>query len=125
MHELSIASELWRMCEERRQRARAGPVRHVRVAVGELASLEPELLAHAWEAVVGEGGARLTIDWHPARQTCASCGDVAERQPGSWLRLCPVCWTPLRVVGGSELDLVEIEFVGTPSEEPSACRTSS
>jgi len=83
------------------------------VAVGELAAVEPELLAFAWEAVTADGpdaGARLDIEWHPARQCCPSCGDVVERQPGSWLRLCPDCESPLQLDGGHDLDILSFAF---------------
>lgn len=119
MHELSIAEELHRLCGAERERHAAGRIDEVLVAVGELSSIEPDLLVHAWEAVVADGpdeGARLTIDWRPARQTCARCGEVGERQAGSWLRLCPTCSLPLRLEGGGELDLLRIVFQDIEAE---------
>ena len=118
MHELSIAQELLRLCEERlppRQRLCT-----VRIAVGELASVEPDQLQFAWEAVVAgtaHAAAGLVIQWCPARQTCEGCGDVAERQPGTWLRQCPHCGRPLAVHGGNELDLLSI---GTDFSHPAS-----
>lgn len=109
MHELSIAEELLRLCGERL--AAGERLASVHVAIGELASVEPDLLRFAWQAVVAgtcHADSRLDIDWHAARQTCRTCGDVADRQPGSWLRLCPQCQQPLQVVGGDELDLLEV-----------------
>jgi hydrogenase nickel insertion protein HypA len=112
VHELSIATELLRVCEER-LRARGGAaLARVRVAVGELSSVDPSLLAYAWEGVVAGGPherAALDVEWRPAVQSCAACGVVAERQPGSWLRLCPTCGAPLAIAGGDELDLLSIE----------------
>lgn len=119
MHELSLATELLRLCRAERARHAAGRVAEVRVAIGELSSVEPRLLAHAWEAVVDGGpdaSARLEIDWRPARQTCAACGEVSERQPGSWLRLCPTCSLPLHLEGGAELDLLRIVFQDAETE---------
>lgn len=110
MHELSIAEALLALC---RERLPAGErLATVHVAVGELASLEPELLRFAWQALVTgtpHADATLAIAWHAAEQRCADCGDVAERQPGSWLRLCPTCRSPLQVTGGDQLDLLRIE----------------
>ncbi|MCC6409324.1 MAG: hydrogenase maturation nickel metallochaperone HypA [Planctomycetes bacterium] len=111
MHELSIVEGLLKLVLA--DRAERGPsdraVRAVRVAIGELASVEPTQLAHAWQSVASEHG-ELVVEWCRARQVCATCGEVPERQPGSWLRLCPACGDPLRVEGGDELDLVEIEY---------------
>lgn len=109
MHELSIATELLRLCRERL--AAGQRLRSVRIVIGELASLEPDLLRFAWQAVTSgsvDDAAMLEVTWSPARQSCASCGDVAERQPGTWLRLCPGCGQPLHVRGGDELDLIGV-----------------
>jgi len=110
VHELSIAEELLRLCGERLQPGQR--LHAVRIAVGELASVEPELLQFAWQGLTlgtAHDGATLTIDWRPARQLCTACGEVAERQPGSWLRLCPHCQQALSIAGGSELDLLAID----------------
>ena len=83
------------------------------MAIGELAAVEPKLLEFAWQAVTADGvdaGARLDVEWHAVRQLCESCGDVAEPQAGSWLRLCPDCSAPLRLEGGRELDLLSLSF---------------
>ena len=127
MHELSVAEAIERAALAARP-AGAGRLVRARVVVGELASLEPELLLGAWRTLAAAGagpratlepGATLEIDWRPARQTCAACGEVEERRPGSWLRTCPFCRGPLAVEGGAELDLVELEFevAGEPAEE--------
>jgi hydrogenase nickel incorporation protein HypA/HybF len=118
MHELGIATEIYRTCREAMDARGGGRLERVAVAIGELAGVEPELIAYAWEAVVQGGpdaGSRLEVDWRPARQECSSCGEVAERAPGSWLRLCPRCSRPLRVEGGCELDVLQVAF--TPAEE--------
>jgi hydrogenase nickel insertion protein HypA len=121
VHELSIAEALFGLC---RERVPAGErLTIVRIAVGELASIEPDQLQFAWEAVTAGGdhaGARLEVDWRPARQTCATCGEVAERQPGTWLRVCPHCELPLQIDGGHELDLLELEVepLSSPFHRP-------
>ncbi|MGD8376647.1 MAG: hydrogenase maturation nickel metallochaperone HypA [Acidobacteriota bacterium] len=112
MHELGIALEIHRACRE--HAPADGRLESVTVAIGELSSVEPELLRHAWEATVAAGpdaGAVLEIEWHPARQICSRCGDVPERSPGTWLRLCPRCGDPLRVDGGDQLDLLRFTFL--------------
>ena len=121
MHELSIALELWRLCRAESDERSGLRVLNVHIAVGELASIDPTLLEYAWNDVAaGARGAapKLVVDWCPAHQVCARCGEIAGRQPGSWMRLCPECEAPLRVEGGGELDLLEIEF-----EEPQGAAT--
>jgi len=112
MHEMGIALGILRICRE----AAPGPGRisRVRVAIGELAAVEPELLLSAWEAAVpGTPAADSVLDirFCPARQLCASCGEIEGRVPGSWLRLCPSCGMPLAIEGGDELDVLELEYI--------------
>jgi Zn finger protein HypA/HybF involved in hydrogenase expression len=112
VHELSVAEAIERAALAARP-AGAGRLVRARVVVGELASLEPELLLAAWRTLAAAGaepGATLEIEWRPARQTCAACGEVEERRPGTWLRTCPFCRGPLALEGGGELDLVQLEF---------------
>jgi hydrogenase nickel insertion protein HypA len=120
MHELSIATELYAACRREVEGRGGGRIEAVTVAVGELSAVEPALLGFAWEALTGDGadrGARLSIDWRPARQQCPACGPVAERQPGSWLRLCPACSLPLVIEGGRELDIISIEYQAAKTAE--------
>jgi hydrogenase nickel incorporation protein HypA/HybF len=113
MHEMGIAAEIHRIA--RHAAAGHGEVRleRVRLAIGELAALEPDLLEFAWTALVAGGpdeGSVLEIDWRRARQTCEACGEIVGRAPGSWLRLCPECGRALRVSGGDELDVLQVVF---------------
>ncbi|MGE5180304.1 MAG: hydrogenase maturation nickel metallochaperone HypA [Bacteroidota bacterium] len=108
MHEMSLATEVYRLC---RSRAAGGRIERVKVAVGELSAVEPELLRYAWEAVTSGGadvGAVLEIDWREAAQVCASCGARAARVAGGWLAACPACGGALRIEGGRELDVLEL-----------------
>jgi len=120
VHELSVATELYRLCRSEQRRHGAGALLEVQVDCGELSAVEPELLRFAWQALVQGGpdeGARLEIRWCPARQLCPQCGEVAERQLGSWLRLCPSCALPLALEGGDQLDLVRVTFQSIPVPE--------
>lgn len=113
MHELSIAEEILRA--SRAAMRERGGVRLERavVAVGELTALEPELLRFAWEALTADGpdaGSVLEVQWRPAAQHCTHCGDLPGHRPGDWLPLCPTCGEPLKVVGGQELDLLQVSF---------------
>ena len=120
MHELSLATEIYRTCRASVEARGSGRLDSVRVAIGELAAVEPELLVYAWEAVVAGGpddGAKLEVEWHPARLVCATCGEVAEREPGRWLRLCPTCAQSVHAEGGDELDVIQLSYTPGEAEE--------
>jgi hydrogenase nickel incorporation protein HypA/HybF len=115
MHEMGIAAEVYRIARETADGRGGGALESVAVLVGELSAVEPELLTFAWEAIVGGGpdeGARLVIECRRARQLCPQCGEIAERAPGSWLRLCPRCNGTLSLEGGDELDVRSVVFEG-------------
>ena len=110
---MGLAAEIHRIARD--AAGGNGPVHLtcVRLAIGELAAVEPQLLDFAWKALTAGGpdeGALLEVDWRRARQTCATCGDVPERAPGSWLRLCPACGGALCLEGGDELDVLQVVF---------------
>lgn len=113
MHELSLATEVLRTCRTRIDAQGGGRLERVRLAVGELAAVEPELLRFAWDALVQGGpdaGAALEVEWRRARQVCAHCGHAPERAAGEWLARCPRCARPLRIEGGDELDLLSFSY---------------
>jgi hydrogenase nickel incorporation protein HypA/HybF len=120
VHELNLATEIYRTCRATIDARGRGRLESVRVAVGELSAIEPELLVYAWEAVVSGGpdqGAKLEVEWHSARQVCPSCGQRLEHEPGAWLRLCPSCGGVVRIEGGDEMDVVDLTY--TPDEQES------
>ena len=116
MHEMGLAVEIRRLAREAvagRGRVR---IEIVRVAVGELSAVEPDLLAFAWEAAVAgteDATSKLDVDFRPARQCCRACGEIGGRVPGSWLRLCPRCGDALTVSGGDDLDVLSVVFEET------------
>ncbi len=113
MHEMGVAAEVRRIARESVADRGPGRITCVRLAVGDLAAIEPELLKYAWDALVTgtpEEGATLEVDWRPAKQTCSVCGDLPGRAPGTWLRLCPRCDGLLRVTGGDDLDVLSVVF---------------
>jgi hydrogenase nickel incorporation protein HypA/HybF len=112
MHETAIALEILRASQEAVAQHGGGKLVRVKVAVGELAAVEPELLRYAWEAATAgtsAAGAQLEVAFCPAVQRCPSCGPV-PREPGAWVPLCLSCGAPLLVEGGTELDLLQVEF---------------
>ncbi len=113
LHELSIATEIYRLAREAADGRGGGRLLTVRVAVGELSAIEPDLLSFAWEAITsgnGDAASSLEIEFRTARQLCKGCGEVPERAPGDWLRLCPRCGAPLALEGGDDLDLLQVSF---------------
>ncbi len=115
---MGIAAEIYRIARGTADERVGGPLESVTVVVGELAAVEPDLLDFAWRAMVegtSDAQARLLVDWRAARQICSRCGDIRERVPGSWLRLCPHCQGPLAVSGGDELEVRTIAFSDGPS----------
>jgi len=99
--------------EEEAELGGRGRLVTVKVAIGELAAVEPELLRLAWEAAVAGGpdaGARLEVRWCPTHRRCPACAAPKDRAEGSWMPLCPDCGAPLQVEGGQELDLESVEF---------------
>jgi hydrogenase nickel incorporation protein HypA/HybF len=118
---MGIAVSIYEIAREAVASLGPGQVRSVRIAIGELAAVEPDLLRYAWEAVTAGGadaGAELDVDWCRARQFCSSCNEEKDRAEGSWLRLCPDCEQPLRVEGGTELDVIRVEYDAEEDDEP-------
>ena len=121
MHEMSLAAEIHGIARATADDRGGGPLESVTVVVGELSAVEPELLEFAWKAQVAGGadeGSRLIVEWRRARQICGSCGEVPERGPGSWMRLCPRCGDPLSVEGGDELDVRAVAFSESAAGAP-------
>jgi Zn finger protein HypA/HybF involved in hydrogenase expression len=119
---MSIAVEIYRVCREAVKDHGPGRIERVRVAVGELSAVEPDLLDFAWQALTtdtGDAGSEFEAIWCPARQYCASCDADKPRAEGSWLRLCPDCGLPLQVSGGDELDVIELTYIADDEDEPS------
>ena len=118
---MGIALEVYRTCRETVQEHGGGRLQRVRLAVGELSAVEPELLGYAWEAVVvgtPDEGAELEVEWRPAVQLCVGCAERKQRSEGSWLRVCPDCGLPLQVTGGDDLDVLELSFESDEGGEP-------
>jgi hydrogenase nickel incorporation protein HypA/HybF len=120
MHEMGIATEIYRLSREAMAKEGGGQLETVIVAIGDRTGVEPDLLSFAWEAITTGGtdhAAKLEVQWCPARQLCENCGEVAERAPGSWLRVCPRCDGVLRLEGGEELDLLRVSFTTDDNPE--------
>ncbi len=110
MHEYSIVAALLARVEAEAKSRQAIAVHKLRVQVGELSGVEPELLASAYELFRERSvcaAAELEVVPVPARWECPECG--GEIASGAVLR-CPACAAPARLSGGGEILLEQIEM---------------
>jgi hydrogenase nickel incorporation protein HypA/HybF len=111
MHEVTIAEGLIRMLEDETKRHGASRIKEVNVRVGELSNCVPDALMFAFEtSTVGTvaEGAKLNIEYVPARGRCERCDLVFEVE--SAIFLCPQCnQIAGEIVSGKELDLVDFD----------------
>ncbi len=110
MHEYSIVEALMGRVESEARTRRAISVGRIRVALGELSGVDPELLSKAYEVFREKTlceTADLEIRTVPARWACPSCG--LPLAPGEILR-CPSCQIPARLEAGDEIVLEQIEM---------------
>jgi hydrogenase nickel incorporation protein HypA/HybF len=110
VHEYSLMTALMERVEEEAAAHRAVAVHRVRVIIGELSGVEPDLLESAF-AIVRAGticdGAALEIERVAARWACPACRrplDAGERLQ------CPACGTPAALASGGEILLGQIEL---------------
>lgn len=119
MHEISVAESILESAV--RLIPESARLESVCVSVGELSTIEPDLLRFAWQALTENtphGHAALEIQWCEARQYCPRCDRAHDRPPGDWMPACPRCSQPLEIQGGYELDLLKIAYLeGQPSSK--------
>jgi hydrogenase nickel incorporation protein HypA/HybF len=110
MHEYSIVQSLMEQIALQAGRHGATAVHRVRIRIGELAGIDPELLRTAYE-MVREGtlcsAAALEIDTVDARWECRGCGRPIVS--GSILQ-CEGCGKPARLAAGDEILLERLEL---------------
>jgi len=85
----------------------------VRVGVGALAGVTPELLRSAWRFVTAESAdenSRLEIDNRGARQVCPQCGSRPAADVLAYPAHCERCKCHMRVESGDQIELLEIRF---------------
>jgi len=103
LHEFASRHEIYRVCRESMRVHAPARLMRVRVAVGELSAVEPDLLSFAWVAIVGEGprhGAALEIDWRPGRQYCRRAARTSGQGEGAGCASAWTCGAPLEIDGG-------------------------
>ena len=110
MHELGIANGIVRACVERSEGAR---VRGVRVEIGRLSAVLPDAVRFCFDVCARDTvveGATLEIIETPGQAVCEDCGgDVVLLTARGG---CRCGGTRLRIVGGNELKIKDMEIVG-------------
>ena len=110
MHEYSIVSALLDRVEAEARRHVRAEVLGIRVRIGELSGVDPELLRSAW-SLCREGTpcarAELELAGEAACWVCPRCAGSIEA--GAALR-CPGCGVPARLASGDALVLERIEM---------------
>jgi hydrogenase nickel incorporation protein HypA/HybF len=110
VHEYALVQNLLDQVSIHAEARGATAVKCITVRLGELAGVDPELFAAAFDTFRVAGrcrGAQLVISRVEARWVCTQCGRFLER--GAVLR-CPVCQLPARLAEGDELLLQRIEL---------------
>ncbi len=112
MHELSVCQSLIAQVEAVALQHRARAVRSIRVSVGPLSGVDPDLLRRAYllaRAGTVAGSALLLIDRPPVRVRCQSCGCESEADVNHLV--CARCgdWHT-RLVSGDEMLLASVEL---------------
>lgn len=110
MHEYSIIQALLQRVEAEARERHAVSIGHLRVALGELSGVDPELLKSAYEVFRERTlchKADLEIRAVPAVWVCPACGRSLAR--GEVLR-CLSCQAPARLAAGDEIVLEQIEM---------------
>ena len=118
MHELSVAQSIVEIVEQHIPQNRSQAVQAIKVKVGELSGVVPESLDFCFQAIVDGTPlkrAALQIELVPFSLLCSDCTEVNNTEPG--IVLCPNCGgVNTRVVGGTELLVIEIELQDEPAE---------
>ena len=109
---MSVAQNLLGLLEEEARRRGARRITRVRLRIGELSGIEPELLDTAFRylspGTLAEG-ARLDLQVEPLIGRCESCGKTFRIEGFAFL--CPTCGSPkVRVLSGEGMILESIEL---------------
>lgn len=112
MHEMSVAQNLLELLEEEARKQGAHRVTRLRVRIGELSGVEPELLRTAFQylspGTLAEG-AVLELRIEPLEGQCQACGRVFRIE--NFTFLCPSCGSPaVRVIRGEGMYLESLEM---------------
>ena len=112
MHELSVAHSLLELIEEHSKANDASSVLSVKIQVGRLSGIEPELLESAFDVVKRDSvahDAKLIMDVVDVRIRCNHCQKESVLE--DFVFFCPECGaTDVRVLEGEGMFLQSLEM---------------
>lgn len=112
MHELSLVANLFEIIERHTREQRAAKVTGVRVKVGRLSGIVPDLLETAFDtykAGTPAAEAKLEIVIVPVKARCRTCRRIFRPEGQSFL--CPHCGSSRwKMLEGTDLILDKIEI---------------
>jgi hydrogenase nickel incorporation protein HypA/HybF len=118
MHELAIAQNIVDIIKQYVSPDLEPGVRLIRLRVGKMSGIVPDSLEFCFSAVVSDtplAHAGLDIERVPTQAQCPDCGVTFVIEDPVFI--CPeCCGTALRLVSGTELQVVEIELADQESE---------
>ncbi len=112
MHELSLIASVFDILEEKAREHGASQITAVRLQVGRMSGVVPELLESAFD-VYKKGtpaeGARLEIVIVPVKLRCPDCGGASVREDADFS--CAACGSRrVEIVEGREIFVEKIEL---------------
>lgn len=120
MHELSIANSIVEILQQNVPESDLKNVKTVRLKVGAMSGVVPECLDFLFTAAAEQSPLRCTklaIQRIPFTIECSSCQKISENAKG--LVICPACGSvKTQILSGTELEIVEIELLDSPTEAP-------
>ncbi|MDZ7804254.1 hydrogenase maturation nickel metallochaperone HypA [Thiohalophilus sp.] len=123
MHELSICQSMLSQIEAVARDNRASAVHRVKVQIGPLSGVEPQLLQQAFPIAVAGSIARdaiLDIELLPIRIECQQCGGESEATANKLI--CGHCghWQT-RLLSGDEMLLASLELDRATNKKTATC----
>ncbi|MBN1561353.1 hydrogenase maturation nickel metallochaperone HypA [candidate division KSB1 bacterium] len=110
MHETAIAHDIIDIVEETLASSRAGSLQIVRVTIGEMVAVVPDLLQHAYDSLISGtriDGSKLEITIIPISAICHSCQKTFGLDEFEFC--CPACQSVhIEVKTGNEFYIKEL-----------------
>lgn len=112
MHELSIVVNLFEILEEKAKEKKAQKITLVKLQVGALSGVVPELLETSFDIYKKDtlaAEAKLEIQKIPFKIKCLKCGQEAVKD--DYVFICEKCASrELKILSGTELLLEKVEL---------------
>ena len=112
MHEMSLMANLFDIIQEKAKEYKARRIVKIKIKVGALSGVVPQLLESAFEIYAQDTnaeGAVFEVEKVPFHVVCRKCGEDNIRSD-DFLWVCPSCMsTDLEVTSGDELIVEQME----------------